>query len=456
MSIRTRKNVGVIGLGIIGQRVADNLRQRGFHVFVWNRTPRPVPNFVGSPSEVAELCDFIQIFVSDDEALLQMAQRITRDVTPNHVVMAHCTVSPDTMRAAAEIIERRGARFLDAPFTGSKMAAENGQLVYYVGGDEVALRHARPVLEASSKKIIEIGKVGDATTIKVATNMVTAASVQAAAEALALVHRSGLLVEKFTAAMHNNGSNSSTLDMKLPMMIQGNFEAHFSVKHMLKDVVIATRLARGFGIEFGATDASRHGLTEEMRQGRGDDDYSSLFRQYFPSGGPLNRDEPAKDDQPRLAGIDEEKRPEPERVAENPVVESSAEPASDSKAGGERTEPPSDVHASPAASHSPGDVEVAARPKPEDELKAVTPAVTLEGKDEGSQEPALSGVTSGANEPAFSLRSASEAVAKSTDTSGGASPSPAPSVPAQFPEKEERSEAPRGMWGGFWKRRTDN
>ena len=77
MSLRTRKNVGVIGLGIIGQRVADNLRERGFHVFVWNRTPRPVPNFVGSPSEVAELCDFIQIFVSDDEALLQMVQRIT-------------------------------------------------------------------------------------------------------------------------------------------------------------------------------------------------------------------------------------------------------------------------------------------------------------------------------------------------------------------------------------------
>ncbi len=453
MSIRTRKNVGVIGLGIIGQRVADNLRQRGFHVFVWNRTPRPVPNFVGSPSEVAELCDFIQIFVSDDEALLQTAQRIARDVTPNHVVMAHCTVSPDTMRAAAEIVQKRGARFLDAPFTGSKMAAENGQLVYYVGGDEVALCHARPVLEASSREIIEIGKVGDATTIKVATNMVTAASVQAAAEALALVYKSGLPMEKFTAAMHNNGSNSSTLDMKLPMMIEGNFEAHFSVKHMLKDVVIATRLARGFGIEFGATDASRHGLTEEMRQGRGDDDYSSLFRQYFPSGGPLHRDEATKDDQPRLAGIDEDKPHEPARV-ENPEVESSAEPASDLKAGEEKAELPADVHASASASQSPGDVKVA-HSKAEDKHKEVTPAVTYEGKDEGSQALSLSEVTSVANEPASSFRSVSEPVAKSSDISADASPSLTPSVSAQSPEKEERSEA-RGMWGGFWKRRTDN
>src|SRR5687768_10084698 len=100
MSSRTRKNVGVLGLGIIGRRVVDNLREHGFHVFVWNRTPRPVPNFVGSPAEVAELCDFVQIFVSDDDALLQMVQRMTPNLTANHVVMAHCTVSPDTMRAA--------------------------------------------------------------------------------------------------------------------------------------------------------------------------------------------------------------------------------------------------------------------------------------------------------------------------------------------------------------------
>src|SRR6476660_7463755 len=332
MASRTRKNIGVLGLGIIGQRVVNNLREHGFHVFVWNRTPRPVPNFVGSPAEVAELCDYIQIFVADDDALLAMMQRMTPNLTANHIVMAHCTVSPDTMKAAAEMVERRGARLLDCPFTGSKNAAEKGELVYYVGGDEVALGQVRPILEASSKEIIEIGKVGDATTIKVATNMITAASVQAAAEALALISKSGLSAEKFAAAMKNNGSNSATLDMKLPMMMEGNFETNFSVKHMLKDVVIATRLARNFGIEFGATDASRHGLTEEMRQGRGDADYASLFRQYFPAGGPVGAASNGEENQPSL-GLDEAKDAEPEVV---PVaVETSAEVPSEAKPMGE-------------------------------------------------------------------------------------------------------------------------
>ncbi|MEY2564408.1 MAG: hypothetical protein QOH88_2601 [Verrucomicrobiota bacterium] len=444
MSIRTRRNVGVIGLGIIGSRVADNLRQRGFHVFVWNRTPRPVPNFVGSAAEVAELCDFIQIFVSDDEALLQTAQRITRDLTPNHVVMAHCTVSPDTMRACAEIVEKRGARFLDAPFTGSKMAAETGQLVYYIGGDEVALRQARPVLEASSKEIIEMGKVGDATTIKVATNMVTAASVQALAEALTLVHKSGLPVDKFAIAMKGNGSNSTTVDMKLPMMIQGNFETNFSVKHMLKDVVIATRLARGFGIEVGATDASRHGLTEELRQGRGDEDYSSLFRQYFPAGGPLDRGEAARDDQPQLAGIDEEKRPE------SPGAESAPSPASDLKPNEAKEEPTADLAASAAAPPSPSEAEVGARAKSEEERKAVLTAAPS-GETGEARAAAASEVSNGESEPAFSLRNVSESVTKSAG-----SPAPALAEPASSLSTEEKGEEPRGLWGGFWKRRDDN
>jgi 3-hydroxyisobutyrate dehydrogenase-like beta-hydroxyacid dehydrogenase len=425
MASRTRKNIGVVGLGIIGQRVVNNLRERGFHVFVWNRTPRPVPNFVGSPAEVAELCDYIQIFVSDDDALLQMVQRMTPNLTAHHVVMAHCTVSPDTMRAAAEIVERRGAQLLDCPFTGSKNAAESGELVYYVGGDEAALSRVRPILEASSKEIIEIGKVGDATTIKVATNMITAASVQAAAEALALVSKSGLAPEKFVAAMRNNGSNSVTLDMKLPMMMEGNFEPHFSVKHMLKDVVIATRLARNFGIEFGATDASRHGLTEEMRQGRGDADYSSLFRQYFPTGGPLGAQTNGEEDQPRLAGIDEGKTEQPPE--EVPVaVETSAPVPSEAKPMGE-------VVAAPTAE---------------------------EPKVEAAQE--VAGHTTVASTPAVSpAPTESPAKAEPAVASASSAPEPKPqedkvlTFPAPLKEEEE-GEEPRGLWGGFWRRRTDD
>jgi 3-hydroxyisobutyrate dehydrogenase-like beta-hydroxyacid dehydrogenase len=429
MSIRARKHVGVIGLGIIGQRVTNNLREHGFHVFVWNRTPRPVPNFVGSPSEVAELCNFIQIFVSDDEALLEMVQRISRDLGSNHIVMAHCTVSPDTMRAAAEIVGRRGAQLLDAPFTGSKGAAEKGQLVYYVGGDADALQQARPILQASSKEIIEIGAVGDATTVKVATNMVTASTVQGAAEALALIAKAGLPAEKFVEAMRNNGTNSATLDMKLPMMIEGTFEPHFSVKHMLKDVGIATRLARLLGLQVGATEAARQALLEEMRHDRGNDDYSSLFRQYFPAGVPHPKDPASngEEEQPNLSGLEEKKAVEPISVTEDestPIME--VAPRGITPLSAHITDTERMPFDSPSIEPN-RDESLSMETSPTEEPEAKTPPV--------DSSPAVIPETESAP------LSGSEAESKSSEM-----------VPISTPSENQAG----GMWGGFWRRQNND
>jgi hypothetical protein len=249
--------------------------------------------------------------------------------------------------------------------------------------------------------------------------------------------------------MKNNGSNSMTLDMKLPMMMEGNFEPHFSVKHMLKDVVIATRLARNFGIEFGATDASRHGLTEEMRQGRGDADYSSLFRQYFP-GGELGATANGEE-QPSLAGLDEAKRAEPEAV---PVaVETSAEVPSEAKPMGE-------VVAAPVTEELKVEEPKLEEPKVE-ELKVEEPKVEGELKVEESKVEDVPKVEEKpkAEEVAAAVTSQTAAAPAATSVTAPATSEPAPkeepllSFPA--PKKEEDEEAPRGLWGGFWRRRED-
>ena len=283
--------VGVVGLGIIGSGIAGHLRRKGFAVFVWNRSPRPVPNFVGSPGELAELCNYIQIFVSDDNALLRTVEQLSEKLTPRHVIFGHSTVAPDSMRAAADIVERHGARFVEACFTGSKGAAEKGELVYYVGGTNEALREGRPILEASSKEIVHIGAVGQASAIKVATNMITAASIQASAEALALVQAEGLALEKFVEAMRVNASYSGTLAMKLPKMLDRDFAPHFSVKHMLKDMQIASQIALSHYLDLSVTAAARDQLFEQMQWGHGEDDYSSVLRKYLHEPGPTYSEE---------------------------------------------------------------------------------------------------------------------------------------------------------------------
>src|SRR5437773_2449708 len=297
-------NIGIVGLGIIGCGIAAHLRRKCFPVFVWNRSPRPVPNFVGSLGELAGLCNYIQIFVSDDDALLQTVEQLSEKLIPRHVVLAHSTVAPDSMRAAAETVERRGARFVEACCTGSKGAAEKGELIYYVGGTDDALREGRLILEVSSKEIVQIGAVGQASAIKIATNMVTAASVQAAAEALALIQSQGLPLEKFVEAMRANASYSGTLAMKLPNMLERDFQPHFSVKHMLKDVEIANQIALSHFLDLRVTAAARDQLVEQMQWGHGEDDYSSVLRKYLYEPAPGFYKEPQPDREHEHKGSD--------------------------------------------------------------------------------------------------------------------------------------------------------
>ena len=314
-------NIGVVGLGIIGRGIAAHLRRKCFPVFVWSRSPRPVPNFVGSLGELSQLCNYIQIFVSDDEALLQTVEQLGEKLTPRHVILAHSTVAPDSMRAAAETIERRGARFIEACFTGSKGAAEKGELIYYVGGTDDAVRQARPVLEASSKEIVRIGAVGQASAIKIATNMVTAASVQAAAEALALVQAQGLPLDKFVEAMRVNASYSGTLAMKLPKMVSRDFEPHFSVKHMLKDMQIATQIALANYLDLGVTAAARDQLGEQMQWGHGDQDYSAVLRKYLYEPAPGFYEEPQLPETHEATGTEDVVASPAEAPAENLPVQ---------------------------------------------------------------------------------------------------------------------------------------
>jgi 3-hydroxyisobutyrate dehydrogenase-like beta-hydroxyacid dehydrogenase len=287
----------VIGLGIIGSRVAANLRAAGHQVYVWSRSPHSSPNFLGSVVEVADLCEVIQIFVSNDAALLEMIRTIAAALAPHHIVCGHATVSPGAARQAASIVESMGARYLDAPFTGSKAAAQNRQLVYYVGGDESVLAEMRPVLEVTAKKVLYVGGMGDASTLKIATNMLTANTVQTVSEALALVRAAGVNGQRLLEALENNASGSTTATTKLSAMLAQNFEPNFSLKHMGKDLRLALDLAENVGLSVPATAATADVFAESLEKGWEDEDFCVVARNY-PLPPPERAPEPAESTAP--------------------------------------------------------------------------------------------------------------------------------------------------------------
>jgi 3-hydroxyisobutyrate dehydrogenase-like beta-hydroxyacid dehydrogenase len=301
----------VIGLGIIGTRVAAGLRAGGYQVYVWNRSAKPAPNFLGSPAEVAESAEVIQIFVSDAQALFDVVEAMSSVLTPKHVIVCNSTVGPEAVLETSQLVQARGAQFLDAPFTGSKIAAEKRQLVYYVGGAEPAFQRVRPILELTSKNIIRMGEIGHAATIKVVTNMISAVTAQVLAESLAIVQKAGLEPEMLTAAIEMNACRSGVIDLKLPKMLSGDYEPHFSLKHMFKDVQLGIHLANALDIEIPATTVTAGVMYGALNQNWGDFDFSVLFKNYTPSPSEALEDLPALESGLAQPGLPAEAKPTP-------------------------------------------------------------------------------------------------------------------------------------------------
>ena len=271
-----KANVGILGLGIIGSRVAENVRRAGHQVFVWSRSARAVPNFLSSPHEVAEAAGILQIFVRDSAALLEAVRDMLPALKPGHLVMNHATVSKKATLEAAKLVEATGAAYLDAPFTGSKMAAQNGKLAYYVGGDPLMLERARPVLEASGAKILPLGEIGDAMVLKIVTNLVSAVIVEAVAEASAITSANGIPLEKLHQALESNANYSALIGMKLPAIINGDFEPHFSLRNMLKDADFSRELAKEANLSVPAIDVTAAAMRAGVDAGHGDLDFSVI------------------------------------------------------------------------------------------------------------------------------------------------------------------------------------
>lgn len=289
-----KSTVGIIGLGIIGSRIAnvlrnaealsggDALRAKSFDVRVWSRTPRVAElGWMNSPLELIKSCNTVQVFVRDAEALQSCVDDMLPGLGAGKTLINCSTVSVEAIQSVAEQVKNTGADFLDCPFTGSRDAAALGQLTYYVGGDHAAIERARPFLEPTAKLIVPCGAIGAATVLKLATNMVSAITVQALAEGLGVVSAQGIAPQLFLQAMQVNANCSLLVQMKLPSMIAGDFAPHFSLNNMLKDVRYAQSLAEQHALALPTLTAAAEQMDKLVRSGQGDQDYSVLAADFL-------------------------------------------------------------------------------------------------------------------------------------------------------------------------------
>lgn len=277
---KEKERIAVLGLGIVGSRVRERLVGAGYEVTSWSRTARGLEGEKGSAREAVEGADVISVYLKDAPMVREVFADVKGAMMAGAVVMNHATIDLETTLWLAEQCAGRGCDFLDAPFTGSKEAAGAGKLLYYIGGDEELIEKMGGILETSSKGRIHCGEIGTATVTKLGTNLISACTVEAMGEALAIAVRHGVRAEVFAEAATRNGSGSALMAMKYPGMIAGEYEAHFTLANMLKDSRYAIDLAAAAGLEVPAIAAVSARMAEMCGRGYGEMDFSAVGKAY--------------------------------------------------------------------------------------------------------------------------------------------------------------------------------
>jgi 3-hydroxyisobutyrate dehydrogenase len=283
-----KPTVGLIGLGLMGGPMGQNLLRAGFPVVLWNRTKAKADDLVregarlaADPRAVAGEADVLITIVSDPPALEEVlfgARGAIDALRPGSTLVDSSTVSPELARQIAAACAERGVDFLDAPVTGGTWGAKKGELVFMIGGKAEVLERVKPVLEAVGKKFLLLGPNGAGQTVKLGMNLLLALQVDAFAEALALVTAGGVPAEKLMEVLQSSMARSGVLDVKAPMMVKGEFPASFPLRLMHKDMRLALELAGNKGVNLPCGTAAYATYSAVMDSSKDDPDFSAVVR----------------------------------------------------------------------------------------------------------------------------------------------------------------------------------
>jgi len=268
--------VAILGLGIIGSAWAKNLQADGLEVRTWNRTPKEFPGFESDLPKAVEGAKTVIVVVSDPPAVEAVLNGILPVLKPGQTVIQSSTISTRWTLTFAERVRNTGAAYVEAPFTGSKPAAESRKTVFYLGGDTHDIEPVLGLLKHLSSHRMHIGPMGTASALKLAMNMNIAMVMQALSESLSFARAEGISDDVYFDALRINGSRSGISDLKEPVLKSGDFAPMFSLKHMDKDLRLALEDAND--LRLPQLRVLKQFYQEGMAAGLGDSDFSVLAK----------------------------------------------------------------------------------------------------------------------------------------------------------------------------------
>ena len=281
------KNLGFIGLGIMGAPMAGHLQAAGHKMFLNSRSG-VAKNLLdaggvecATAREVAEQADIIFTMVPDTphvEEVLFGENGISSGIGKGKIVVDMSSIAPLATKDFAARINELGCQYLDAPVSGGEVGAKAGALTIMVGGPEKTFNEIKTLFELMGKNITLVGGNGDGQTCKVANQIIVALNIQAVGEALLFASKAGADPAKVRKALMGGFAASKILEVHGERMIKRTFDPGFRIELHQKDLNLALDGAKTLGLSLPNTAMAQQMFSACVANDGAAWDHSALVR----------------------------------------------------------------------------------------------------------------------------------------------------------------------------------
>jgi 3-hydroxyisobutyrate dehydrogenase len=282
------RNIGFIGLGIMGRAMARRLLDAGHRLAVWNRDASKAAELVAAgarqaatPRAVAEGADVVITIVTDSaavKAVILGKDGVAEGVSEGAVVVDMTTMHPSAAREVGRALRAKKVGFLDSPVTGMEFRARDGTLSLLVGGEKADLDQVRDVLSILGNRITHFGPQGSGQTAKACNQILCAVNMVGIVEALHLGGLNGLDPATLVEALIPGAGGSWALERFGPQIVKRDFQPGGRIALMLKDLGIIEETAAEVGLPLAGAAAAKRYFEDNRAHGEVDLGTQAMYK----------------------------------------------------------------------------------------------------------------------------------------------------------------------------------
>jgi len=279
--------IGIIGIGMLGNAVALHLLDSGFDVTVYNRTKEKTnqvkqkgAKIVTSPKIMAKNVELIITIVKDAKAVRDVIfgkDGIIESQNKKLIIADMSTIDPVESKNIAKELQQHQIEKLEIPVMGGPNVAINGELVMMVSGKKNNFEHCKKIFEKIANKVLFLGEQGVANSIKLAMNLQITMLALALSEGITLVKKANVDPKIFLEVLNSTYFKTGMSEKKAFKMIDGGYDATFTLANLKKDITTMTNAAKELDIKLPMITKAEEIYENAVKEGLGDRDYTEII-----------------------------------------------------------------------------------------------------------------------------------------------------------------------------------